>query len=88
MLKDLCCDRYQKPKGNNGTETRSSERNVEHEIENLFKDNTKMPEQEELYQYHSRLPRSGLSKRTIERLKIEFRFLKHVMELMHDGKID
>ena len=48
------------------------------EIELLFRDNTKMASG---HDSGENLPASGLSKATAERLKIEFRFIKHLMKL-------
>jgi hypothetical protein len=50
------------------------------EIEILFRDNTKKGSSQDA---SASLPPSGLSKTTAERLKIEFKFIRHLMRLIN-----
>ena len=58
------------------------------EIELLFRDNTKRPPVSEKTGYSMGLPASGMGKSTMARLKIEFRFLRHIMRLNSADKYD
>jgi hypothetical protein len=80
MLKDCCFTRDIK----SHDEIALTECSIDkQEIEILFRDNTKKaPSLDD----NSSLPASGLSATTAERLKIEFRFIKHLMRLVNDQK--
>ena len=77
MMKDCCFLRDIKQK----VEYLETEQLDAEAIETLFKDNTKKDIQEKVST--AILPASGLSKATQERLKIEFRFIKQVIRLLH-----
>ena len=79
MLKDCCFTRDLK---SHPSEIVLTDQSLDkQEIEILFRDNTKMPSGSD----QGPLPKSGLSSSTAERLKIEFRFIKHLMRLVSAG---
>ena len=56
-------------------------------LSDLFKSNTKRPSLNEQQKIDTRfLPKSGLSKSSAVRLKIEFRFMKFISYLLTDKK--
>lgn len=76
MMADCCFDRSKMEKN------RAMEKEKK-EVDTLFIDNTKMApidNRDEL------LPSSGLSKSTAQRLKIEFRFIRHVTRLLANNE--
>lgn len=80
VLKDMCCDRKKSDKI-------KLDKDEEHEIEDLFNNNTKMAPIEDKF-YKQTLAQSGLSKRAVQRLKIEFRFIKYVNNLLQQNQLD
>ena len=88
-LNDCCFERGLKKKRNQkGLQLTQIQDDDSEEIEVLFKDNTKYPEfQDRNIKFKStKLPASGLSKSGLERLKIEFRFLRHLLRLLYEKK--
>ena len=78
MIIDCCTDRSK-------AEKIKHEKMDKEEVERLFKNNTKMALDDK---YSSSLPTSGLSKSTAQRLKIEFRLIRHVMRLLNSENTD
>ena len=78
MLKECCFTRDLKAHEEIALTESSLEKQ---EIEILFRDNTKKAPS---LDNTASLPPSGLSKSTAERLKIEFRFIKHLMRLENE----
>ena len=80
MFIDICCDRKNN-KENKGekAKTLNLQGLNDDEISVLFRNNTKIAPIDE--SCPKELSKSGLSKRTIERLKIEFRFLIHMKQM-------
>ena len=78
MLKDCCFARDLKVNDQNAITMTESSLDKQ-EIEILFRDNTKKAP---VFDNSTALPPSGLSKATAERLKIEFRFCRHFMQLV------
>ena len=74
MIADCCIDRSK-------VEKKRHEKLEKEEIERLFLNNTKMALDTD--DYEQSLPSSGLSKSTAQRLKIEFRLIRHVMRLLN-----
>ena len=79
MLIDCCSDRSK-------IEKAKQENLDKEEIERLFKDNTKMALDDN--KYDESLPSSGLSKSTANRLKIEFRMIRHVMRILNSDSAE
>jgi hypothetical protein len=85
-LTDCCFERGLKKKRTKKSLELTMQEDDEDEIEVLFKNNTKIPEfKDRSIKFKShKLPASGLSKSGLERLKIEFRFLRHLLRLLYD----
>ena len=84
MYTDCCFERKSANKDGKKTVDLKSEM----ELNKLFEGNTKIPIICEFYKYSARLPKSGLGTKAVERLKIEFRFLKHMFGLVGEGELD
>ena len=78
-MADCCTDRTK-----SGISNKREEKLEKEEIERLFNNNTKMALEEDEDKFNKTLPRSGLSKSTAQRLKIEFRFIRHVMRILNN----
>ena len=76
MMADCCFDRSK-------MEKKRAEEKDKKEVDTLFIDNTKMAS---LDNRDEALPYSGLSKSTAQRLKIEFRFIRHVARLLANNE--
>jgi hypothetical protein len=73
MMADCCFDRSRMDK-------KRAEEKDKKVVDTLFIENTKMaPIDHDI----DTLPHSGLSKSTAQRLKIEFRFIRHVSRLLN-----
>ena len=83
-MMDMCCDRKGSVKA--PKKGIAKDQPDDSQVDDLFRDNTKLPGSEDILNYKASLPRSGLSKRAVMRLKIEFKFLKHVNSLLLAGK--
>jgi len=75
-MADCCFDRSKMDK------ERAKEKDKK-EVDTLFIDNTKMAP---IDNRDEALPSSGLSKSTAQRLKIEFRFVRHVARLLSNNE--
>jgi hypothetical protein len=75
-MADCCFDRSKMDK-------KRAEEKEGKEVDTLFIDNTKMAPIDTRDEF---LPSSGLSKSTAQRLKIEFRFVRHVMRLLTNNE--
>ena len=76
MMADCCFDRSK-------MEKKRAEEKDKKEVDTLFIDNTKMAP---IDNRDEALPSSGLSKSTAQRLKIEFRFVRHVARLLSNNE--
>ena len=75
-MADCCFDRSK-------MEKKRAEEKDKKEVDTLFIDNTKMAS---IDRQDESLPYSGLSKSTAQRLKIEFRFIRHVARLLSQNE--
>lgn len=82
MLKDICCERKSFEDDGRKNQKRTEE---DKEIEELFNNITKLPStDEDLRNPKKALPQTGLKPRALDRLKIEFRFIKRLNQYMID----
>lgn len=77
MMADCCFDRSK-------MEKKRAEEKDKKDVDSLFIDNTKMAS---IDNRDEMLPSSGLSKSTAQRLKIEFRFIRHVARLLSNNEL-
>jgi hypothetical protein len=83
-LKDICCERKSKDESKDKSKVVNDD---DEEIEELFNNITKLPStDEDLKNPKSQLPQSGLKTKALQRLKIEFRFMKRLNGFLQSGE--